>query len=116
MGSSRLPGKVLKPILGEALIARIHERVSAANLVGHTMVAATIDSHDEELEIWCRNHKIGIYLGPVDDIIGRYYEALQLFKTSAVIRLWGDCPFLDPLIIDQAVGIFLEEGLDYLNT
>ncbi|MBK8505407.1 MAG: glycosyltransferase family protein [Saprospiraceae bacterium] len=116
MGSSRLPGKVLKPILGQALIARIHERVSAASLVDHTMIAATIDSRDEELEMWCASQEISIYRGPVDDIIGRFYEASQLFNTSAVIRLWGDCPFLDPAIIDQAVNIFIEQKLDYLNT
>jgi spore coat polysaccharide biosynthesis protein SpsF len=116
MGSSRLPGKVLKPILGEALIARIHERVSAARLIDHTMIAATVDARDEELEMWCNNRGIKIYRGPVDDIIGRFYEASLLFKTSVVIRLWGDCPFLDPSIIDQALGVFFEKKLDYLNT
>jgi spore coat polysaccharide biosynthesis protein SpsF (cytidylyltransferase family) len=116
MGSTRLPGKVLAPILGKPMIWRILERVMRARCLDRTVIATTTEPSDDELATFAEENDIGCYRGSVDDIVDRYCGAAQHFKADIIVRIWGDCPFIDPEVIDQAVDRLLANNLDHVNT
>jgi spore coat polysaccharide biosynthesis protein SpsF len=116
MGSTRLPGKMMKPVLNEPLIYRLFERVNAAKTIDQTVITSTTDILDQELALFGEKNSIGVFRGAVDDIVSRFYDTAKHFEADAIVRIWGDCPFVDPRIIDRAVKAFKEKELDYLNT
>jgi len=104
MGSTRLPGKVLADLGGKPMIQRIVERVAAATLVDEVYVLTSVARTDDvlverlgELGIACRR-------GPVDDVLTRYLDLVQELQPSHVVRVTGDCPFVDPDFIDLQLG------------
>lgn len=113
MSSSRLPGKVLK-IAGEhPLLERMVERVRKARLVDETWVATTIDPTDDELAEFCAAHQIPFFRGNLMDVLDRYYQAALQCRAGIVVRLTGDCPFIDPGLIDQTILALLENHADF---
>lgn len=115
MGSTRLPGKVLAPILGKPMIWRIFERVLQSRYMDKTVIATTIEPSDDELARFAEQNDIGYYRGSVDDIVDRLCGTAQYFRADVLVRIWGDCPFADPEVIDQAVEKLLAENLDYVS-
>jgi len=113
--SSRLPGKVLMPILGKAMILRQLERIQLAQNISSLIVATSIESSDDELVAVLEKEGIGCYRGSLDDVLDRYYEAAKLNLAEHIIRLTGDCPLIDPDIIDQVISTHLRDGNDYTS-
>ncbi len=113
MSSSRLPGKVLKEASGRPLLERMVERVQKASLVDETWIATTIDPSDDELADFCRDRGLHCYRGSLLDVLDRYYQAALQTKAELVVRLTGDCPFIDPDLIDKTIGALLESRADF---
>jgi spore coat polysaccharide biosynthesis protein SpsF len=113
MGSSRLPGKVLKDICGEPAIIREVVRVRRAQTIGQVVVATTTDPGDDPVLAVCRARGIPCFRGDIHDVLDRYYRAAQLFKAETIVRLTGDCPVIDPQEIDRTVRAFFESGADF---
>ncbi|MFQ5533283.1 MAG: cytidylyltransferase domain-containing protein [Sphingomonadales bacterium] len=111
--SSRLPGKVLKPILGEAMLARQIERLGRAKRIERLVVATSTDASDNTLEELCSTIGVPCYRGALDDVLDRFYEAAACYMPAHVIRLTGDCPLCDPELIDHLTARHLEGGFDY---
>jgi spore coat polysaccharide biosynthesis protein SpsF len=103
MGSSRLPGKVLRSLAGKPAISHVIERVSAARSVDHFVVATSTLPGDDPIEEYCRFHQISFVRGSEDDVLARYLLALECFPADIVVRITGDCPLTDPSIIDDLV-------------
>jgi len=104
MGSTRLPGKVLADLGGKPMIQRVVERVRAAALVDEVYVLTSEARTDDvlverlgELGIPCRR-------GPLGDVLARYLDLVQELGPSHVVRVTGDCPFVDPDFIDLQLG------------
>ncbi|MFC5707902.1 cytidylyltransferase domain-containing protein [Aeromonas eucrenophila] len=112
-GSSRLPGKVLKPLLGEPMLARQIERLKRATRLDQLMVATSDQADDEAIALLCERLGVPCFRGPLDDVLARFHLAAQPFAPSHVVRLTGDCPLADPELIDELIELHLAGGYDY---
>jgi spore coat polysaccharide biosynthesis protein SpsF len=101
MTSTRLPGKVLKQVLGKPLLAYHLERLQWSRLP--VVVATTVLSTDDPIVQFCENQSIPIYRGDENDVLSRYYWAAQKFGFDTVVRVTSDCPLIDGNLIRQAV-------------
>lgn len=111
--STRLPGKVLKPILGEPMLARQIERVARAERVDALTVATSDQATDDGVAGLCERLGVDCYRGSLDDVLDRFYHAALRSEPDHVMRLTGDCPLTDPAILDALVELYLAGGFDY---
>lgn len=115
MGSTRLPGKVLKDIEGETALARVVSRLSRASLIDEVLVATTDRPADDAIVAESRRCGVAVSRGDENDVLDRYFRAAQLSKAEAVVRITSDCPLIDPGITDKTIRAFLDEGPDYAS-
>lgn len=115
MSSSRLPGKVLKPILGEPMLWRQIERVHRARKVDKLIVATSTDPTDDPVEEFCRARGIDCFRGDLARVLDRYYQAALKYRPKNILRLTGDCPLSDPEVIDKLIDFFNAGNFDYAS-
>jgi spore coat polysaccharide biosynthesis protein SpsF len=116
MTSSRLPGKVMAPVLGEPMIGRQVERLRRARRIDRLVVATSTDPSDDPLAAYCESLELNVFRGPLDDVLERFRGALALHRdATAVVRLTADCPLTDPELIDKVVEHHREAGADYTS-
>ncbi len=115
LGSKRLPGKVLLELGGRPLLAHVAERAALARRIDRVVVATSDHPSDDRLEAFCESRALPVFRGPVDDIVGRVLGAARLVAAELVVRLWCDCPFIDPALLDEGLEAVERERLDYLN-
>ncbi len=113
MGSSRLPGKVLKDIGGKPMLLWAVERARRATRVDAVGVATTDDPADDPIAALCTAHEIPVFRGSVFDVLDRFYRAAQAFRADVVVRVTGDCPLIDPGVMDETIAAFFESGVDF---
>jgi glutamate-1-semialdehyde 2,1-aminomutase len=113
--STRLPGKVLKPILGEAMLYRQLERLRRAKSLDALVVATSTHPSDDPIESLCKAHGIAVFRGSLEDVLDRFHGAAKGHNPDHVVRLTGDCPLVDPALLDQVVARHLEGGFDYTS-
>jgi spore coat polysaccharide biosynthesis protein SpsF len=113
MGSSRLPGKVLKDIGGEPMLIREVLRARRAQTIGQVIVATTVDPEDDPVADVCRGRGIPCFRGDPLDVLDRYYQAARSFAAETIVRLTGDCPLIDPQEIDHTVRAYFDAGVDF---
>lgn len=113
MGSSRLPGKVLKDICGRPMLAWVVERVKKSSRINQIVVATTVDAGDDAIETYCREHAIDFFRGNVFDVLNRYYQAAIEFQADVVVRVTADCPLIDARIIDRVIDELETRELDF---
>lgn len=114
-GSSRLPGKVLKPILGKPMLERQLERVRRATSLDCIVVATSTERADDAIEQLCRAIEVPVFRGSLDDVLDRFYNAAAPYAAEHVVRLTGDCPLADPEVIDAVVSMHVTHGYDYTS-
>lgn len=115
MGSTRLPGKVLKPILGAPMLFRQIERLRRCRAFERLIVATSVDPSDDMLASACAQRGVAVARGSVADVLDRFIVAIGADQPDAVVRLTGDCPLADPDVIDAVVAFFREGGYDYAS-
>ena len=114
MSSSRLPGKVLKPLAGAPMILRQIERVARATRLDRIVVATSVDASDDELADAVAVAGVGVHRGSLDDVLARFVGALDRYGPAEhVVRLTGDCPLADPAVIDATIAHVTGAGADY---
>ncbi len=113
--STRLPGKVLKPILGRPMLAQHIERLSRAETLEKLVVATSDGDQDDAIEGLCEDIGTDFFRGSLDDVLDRFYCCAQRYQPGHIVRLTGDCPLADPGIIDRVVRFHLEGGYDYTS-
>ena len=106
MSSSRLPGKVLRLVGSQPMLARVIARASRAKLVDEVMVATTTDPSDEPIAEYCETKGIACFRGDLYNVLDRYYQAAKASGANVVVRLTADCPFIDPEEIDRTITHF----------
>lgn len=116
MSSTRLPGKVMKDLLGQPMIARQIERVRRARRLTGLIVATSTGPEDDGLAAWCAGAGIDVFRGDLDDVLSRFLGALTVAGwPDQVVRLTADCPLADPVLIDRAVLEHTQSGADYTH-
>lgn len=115
MGSTRLPGKVMKQIMGLPMIELLLQRVNNASLVDKIVVATSIQPENDLLASFVESLGYSVYRGSENDVLERFYNAAQLHNADAVIRITADCPLIDSEIINQIITEFKNRKVDYAS-
>lgn len=112
-GSTRLPGKVLETILGKQMLQLQIERVSSCSTVDKIVVVTSTSVEDLEIVKLCKDIGVDVFCGNLENVLDRFYQAAKKYKPEHIVRLTGDCPLIDPKIIDSTVHLYLEEKCEY---
>ncbi len=116
MGSSRLPGKVMKDLNGHPVLWHVIERVrTAGKQIDEVVVATSTLPPDNIIEENCKNWGIPCFRGDELDVLSRYHGAAKLYKAECVIRVTADCPLLDPEVLEAMLKRWKKEKVDYLS-
>ena len=113
MGSTRLPGKVLREIAGETMLYHVVRRTHQAKLVNRVVVATTESSEDDPIIEECFKLQVPVFRGSTNDVLDRYYRAASKYQAHAVVRITSDCPLIDPETIDMVIRKYLDSDADY---
>jgi len=114
MSSTRLPGKVLRPILGRPMIAHQIDRIRRARLIGRLVVATSVRPEDDAVAEAAAAAGAECARGPLDDVLARFHGAVA-GRAEHVVRLTADCPLADWNVIDAAIARHLAAGADYTS-
>ncbi len=110
--STRLPGKVLADVVGAPMIVRQIERIRLARMLDHLIVATSVDPSDDKLADIVAAQGVQVVRGKLDDVLDRFAVALRTVNAQHVVRLTGDCPLVDPDVVDVIVGHHLVSRAD----
>ena len=113
MGSSRLPGKVLKKINKKPLLAYQIDRVKLSKKYDNLVVASTNLEKDKPIVDFCKKNNINYFLGSENNVLKRFYDCAVFYKANTIIRLTADCPLVDPKVIDKVITLYENEKVDY---
>lgn len=113
--SSRLPGKVLKPILGKPMLERMVERLKRARTIDGIVIATTDQAPDEPIVHLAERLNIGVFRGSEEDVLARVLGAARAYEADVIVETTGDCPLHDPAIVDKVVADFRIGGADFVS-
>lgn len=108
MGSTRLPGKVLKDLNGKPVLEHLIERIRQSALVAELVIATTESAADDNIVRLVRDCGAKYYRGSENDVLARYYYAAKESKADTVVRITSDCPLIDPFITDAVIRFYQE--------
>lgn len=116
MSSSRLPGKILKPLAGKPALLQLIDRARAVSRIDEVVLATSDDASDDVVADAARGWGVRTVRGSLLDVLGRFQAAAEAARADVVIRLTGDCPMHDPAVIAQAIDTHLSSGVvDYVS-
>ena len=114
MGSTRLPDKVMRKVDGITVIELLLTRLSESKAIDQIVVATSIDKANDPLVQHVNDLGYETFQGSEQDVLDRFYFTAKRFAGDIVIRITGDCPLTDPLLVDEAIKKFRTSGIDYL--
>lgn len=117
MGSSRLPGKVLLSLEGKTILEHIISRLQRSQLADLVMVATSVKNIDQPIADLMSKVGIKCYRGDEHDVLSRYYFAAKEVGANTVVRCNGDCPLIDPDVVDKIISSYYDNNLncDYVS-
>lgn len=116
MGSARLPGKTLAPIVGKPLLVHVIERAKASPELTDLVVATTVQPEDLAIAEVAAGLGVSVYRGSAEDVLDRFHEAARQSRADVVVRLTADDPFKDPEVISLVVRALMNDHtLDYVS-
>lgn len=115
MGSTRLPGKILKIVLGKPLLYFLIERLKLIKTPNELILAIAKGDINKPLINFAEKYNIKYNIGEEDDVLDRYYQTAKKFNGDVIVRITADCPLMDPDLIDKGLDIFLNQKYDYLS-
>lgn len=115
MTSSRLPGKVLLPAAGKPMLHHLVNRLGAVPSLDGIVLATTSNTIDDILEDFACKEGIGCFRGSEDDVMGRVIGAGESAKADIIVEITGDCPIIDPQIVEQTIRMFKAHEADYVS-
>jgi spore coat polysaccharide biosynthesis protein SpsF len=116
MGSSRLPGKVLRRLGDRSVLERVVRAAQASNVLDDLVVATTVEDTDDAVAAECEAIGVPCVRGPVDDVLTRFLGVLDAHESDLVMRFTADCPLLDPHLVALVHRTFVASGADYMTT
>lgn len=117
MSSTRLPGKVMMPVMGKPLLGYMLERLQPSRLVDEFAVATSTEASDDAIADFCVAMGVRVMRGRLDDVLARYHHAAISFapRPRTIVRLTADCPLHHHAVVDFAVGEFQHRAVDYFS-
>jgi len=112
MGSSRLPGKVLKTIAGKPMLQHMIERVRRCQCLDDIVVATSVNSRDDALEVLAKNLGIHCFRGDEQDVMKRVLDAAKANAADHIVEMWGDSPLMEPVLIDATIEYYQKNDYD----
>lgn len=116
MGSTRLPGKVLRRLGDRTVLDRVVRAVRHSGVLDDLVVATTVEPADDAIEAECLRIGVACHRGSVDDVLSRFLGVLDDHSSDTVLRFTADSPLLDPELIRKAARVFAAADVDYLTT
>lgn len=113
MGSIRLKNKVMLPVKGVPLIETLLARLNRSKLIDKIIVATSIDPSNNSLVDFVNKCGFEVFRGPEEDVLERYYMAAKLYSPERVVRITGDCPLIDPELVDEVLRLHSKQEQDY---
>jgi spore coat polysaccharide biosynthesis protein SpsF (cytidylyltransferase family) len=115
MGSTRLPGKVLMDIEGKPMLWHVVERTKQAKNIDEVILAIPDTKENDILENFALKNNIKYYRGSEKNVLSRYYETAQKFKSDLIVRITSDGPLIDPAIVDLIIETYLKLKVDFCS-
>ena len=115
MSSTRLPGKVLKKLDREPLIKILFQRLSRSKMIDKIILATSASEENDVLEDYVKSLGYEVYRGSEDDVLDRFYGAAQKHQPETIVRITGDCPIIDPQLVDDIIDLYQENKIDYVS-
>jgi spore coat polysaccharide biosynthesis protein SpsF len=115
MGSTRLPGKVMLPLLGEPILTHVMRRASRARTLDEVVVATTGLPEDDPIVALAGSEGWPVERGSEADLLERYLGAARAHDAGVIVRITSDCPLIDAAVIDRTVGAFRTGDVDYAS-
>lgn len=116
-GSTRLPGKVLKPLRGIPILGHVVGRLSKSKYNPHVIIATTTSSHDKKIVQWAIENKVEVQTGSENDVLERFFQVVHHLdeKPDAIVRICADNPLTSYRVMDLVLDAFKESSCDYLS-
>lgn len=116
MNSTRLPGKILMKAGGRTLLENVLIRVGQAKKIDKIVIATTNQKEDDATEKLCKKIGVDCFRGSENDVLDRYFKCTMKYSEfDNIVRVTGDCPLIDPKIIDEVISLFVESKSDYVS-
>ena len=117
MQSTRLPGKILKQVMGKSLLEYQIERLCRVKRADDIVIATTIGEAEQPIVDLCEKLGVSFFRGSEEDVLSRYYQAALLQNADVVVRVTSDCPIIDPGVVDQIIAFYLDQlpQFDYVS-
>ena len=115
MGSTRLPDKVLRKIGDKPMIQLLLERLSLSKMIDEIVVATSTDERNKKLQVVVSQLGFKVFQGSETDVLSRFLGAAKFVNADVIVRVTGDCPLIDPFLVDECVKRFNAEKVDYLS-
>lgn len=113
VGSSRLPGKTMKDILGKPMLWHMIKRLEKSKFIQKIVIATTTKERDKVILEFAKKHQLDSYTGDEDDVLDRYYQTAKKYSVETIVRLSPDCPLIDPHVVDRVIQRYLTGDCDY---
>lgn len=115
MDSIRLPGKAMIKIAGKPILGHIISRVQQAKLVDEVVVCTSVSQNNDVIEQYCSSINVSCFRGDESDVSTRMLDALLFHNATVGVTVFGDCPLVDPSIIDQVVKCYMASDYDFVG-
>ena len=115
MGSTRLPGKVLKQLGGRSVLSWVIARVRQFSRIDSLLIATTVEPADEAVVKEAERCSAEVFRGNESDVLDRYYRGACHARADVIVRITSDCPLIDPEVSDHTIQKFLDERPDYAS-
>ena len=115
IGSTRFPGKVLKEINGKTIIEILLHRLSFAKKIDKLIVATPETKKNDKLINKIKDLDIDVFRGSETNVLDRYYHAAKKYRPKTIVRITGDCPLIDPVLVDDIIEYYQNNSADYVS-
>jgi spore coat polysaccharide biosynthesis protein SpsF len=115
MASTRLPGKVMKEVIGRPLLSYLIERVRCCKGIKNIILATTVNPEDDIIAMLGGKEGVNIFRGSENNVLERFYEAATMFNARHIMRVTADCPLIDPDILYMLIEYYFVENMDYVS-
>ena len=113
LGSTRFAGKVLKKINDKELLLYMVDRLKLCNKVSDIIICTTTNVEDDKVSNFCLKNHIKCFRGSENNVLERFYQVASLVNADIILRCTGDCPLIDPYVVDDMLNEFMKKNVKY---